>query len=72
MGIKIAVAAEGPMPGRTPTSVPSRQPIKAKRTFIGWSAMANPFNNNCRVSIALPYTPKRPTGNGAASQWTNT
>jgi hypothetical protein len=51
-GIKIAVAAEGPMPGRTPISVPSRQPTRAKRRLVGWSAVANPCSSRCRVSIA--------------------
>ena len=55
-GIRMAVAAEGPRPGKTPTSVPSRQPIRAKRRFIGWSAMANPFSSKCSVSIAPPRT----------------
>ena len=50
-GIKMAVPAEGPMPGRTPIKVPRRQPTSAKRRFIGWSAVANPFSSSVRVSM---------------------
>jgi hypothetical protein len=41
-GIRIAVPAAGPRPGRTPISVPSTQPASAKARFAGVSAEAKP------------------------------
>src|SRR5215213_3375597 len=37
-----AIAPVGPMPGRTPTTVPRKAPISAKRRLWGSSAMAKP------------------------------
>ncbi len=33
MGIISATVVEGPMPGRTPTTVPKKHPMKADRRF---------------------------------------
>src|SRR3972149_2674104 len=48
-GSKIEMPAKGPMPGNTPTSVPTRQPIKAYQRLSGWKAMANPCARLIRV-----------------------
>jgi hypothetical protein len=42
MGIKIAVPAAGPNPGRTPMRVPRTQPIKANMRFMGIVATEKP------------------------------
>jgi len=36
------IVAAGPNPGSTPTIVPNKAPIKAKRRFTGLKAMPNP------------------------------
>jgi hypothetical protein len=41
-GISIAIVAIGPTPGSTPISVPTRQPTKPRKRFIGESAVAKP------------------------------
>jgi hypothetical protein len=35
VGSNNAIAAVGPMPGRTPMSVPTKTPIKQKKRFAG-------------------------------------
>src|SRR5688572_26235187 len=50
-GIRIAVPAAGPRPGRTPMSVPRMQPISAKVRFCRLSAAAIPVIRYCSVSI---------------------
>ena len=42
-GISIAQPAAGPMPGSTPISVPSNDPIKANRRFWSVKATENPI-----------------------------
>jgi hypothetical protein len=41
-GMRMAIAAAGPSPGSTPTSVPSRQPTNANMRFAGVTAAAIP------------------------------
>jgi hypothetical protein len=36
-------------------SVPRMQPTRAKRRFIGWRAVANPFSSSVRVSIRSSF-----------------
>ena len=48
-GSSIAVPATGPIPGRTPTSVPRRQPTRAKSRLAGWSAVAKPPSRSARL-----------------------
>src|SRR5437763_282453 len=43
IGSSIAMVATGPMPGSTPISVPSRQPISAKNRLIGVTATPKPM-----------------------------
>src|SRR5439155_5568567 len=51
-GKRIAMAAVGPSPGRTPTSVPRSEPTKAMNRFVGVSAAANPFARCGKTSMA--------------------
>jgi hypothetical protein len=41
-GRSSAMAPTGPMPGNTPTTVPTTTPMKQASRFAGVSAMANP------------------------------
>ena len=41
-GSRMAIPETGPMPGRTPTSVPMKQPNAAQKRFCQVSAMDNP------------------------------
>jgi hypothetical protein len=42
-GSRRAIAPAGPIPGRTPTSVPTKQPTQQNITFIGVRAILNPI-----------------------------
>src|SRR5262249_15108654 len=48
-GSRIEIPDSGPMPGSTPTSVPTRQPRNAYQTLSNCSATANPCSRLCRV-----------------------
>src|SRR6478736_2968598 len=50
-GSRIAMVAIGPIPGRTPISVPSMQPAKQSRILVGDSAMPRPWPRFCRSSM---------------------
>src|SRR5687768_9757373 len=54
MGSSMATATAGPMPGRTPTAVPSTQPTKAHSKFAGVMAVAKPCRSALRMSISEP------------------
>src|SRR6478752_2543668 len=54
MGSNMATATAGPMPGSTPTAVPSRQPTKAHIKFAGVIAVAKPCSSALRMSISNP------------------
>jgi hypothetical protein len=54
IGKSSATVSAGPMPGSTPTAVPSSTPISANKRFIGWIATARPFNRETKASIAVP------------------
>jgi hypothetical protein len=49
IGSSIAIVAVGPIPGRTPTSVPRNTPTKHHRRFSGLSAVDSP---SARLSIS--------------------
>ena len=51
-GIRMAVPAAGPSPGRTPISVPRMQPINANARFCQLMAAARPVIRCCNVSTA--------------------
>src|SRR5690242_11096712 len=60
-GSRIEMPDSGPMPGSTPTSVPTRQPRNAYQTLSSCNATANPFSRLCRVaSTILPLVAERP------------
>ena len=63
-GSRMAVPATGPMPGSTPTSMPSTQPISANRRFAGSSAVAKPCSRSSKLLNAAPQIPSKPAGNG--------
>jgi len=42
VAMRIAMAAPGPNPGNTPTSVPNRTPMKQMRRLEGIKIMENP------------------------------
>jgi hypothetical protein len=46
MGRSIAIPAVGPIPGRTPISVPNMQPLSAKNKFCKERALENPVSNS--------------------------
>src|SRR5262249_53514043 len=48
-GSRIEMPESGPMPGSTPTSVPTRQPRNAYQTLSNCSATANPCSRLWRV-----------------------
>lgn len=51
MGSSMATATAGPMPGSTPTAVPSAQPTRAHRRLAGVAAVAKPASNASKISI---------------------
>src|SRR5205085_12685144 len=54
MGSSMATATAGPMPGSTPTAVPSTQPTKAHNRLIGVIAVAKPCRREAKMSISDP------------------
>src|SRR5262249_52817198 len=58
-GSSMAMVAIGPMPGRTPISVPISAPASAKNRFAGVSATPKPVTRLLSSSIALPLGPDR-------------
>src|SRR6185369_8299005 len=54
MGSNMATATAGPMPGNTPTAVPSTQPTKAHSKFAGVIAVTKPCRSALRISISEP------------------
>jgi hypothetical protein len=58
-GKRRVIAAAGPRPGKTPTSVPMTTPRKQNRRFWGWNATWNPVITLWNRSITAPLrTPK--------------
>src|SRR5688572_15618267 len=51
IGSSSATVSAGPMPGSTPTAVPSMTPTKAKSRLIGWRATKRPWPRAANVSI---------------------
>ena len=50
-GSSKAMANAGPIPGKTPTSVPKNVPSKPYIRFCAESALENPSSNRLRLSI---------------------
>src|SRR5204863_2462541 len=60
IGSSMAMVGIGPMPGRTPISVPSRQPISANPRFLNESAAPKPVARLWnRSNSILPAPPGR-------------
>src|SRR5512138_3350157 len=69
IGRSMAMVAVGPMPGSTPTSVPSRQPRKQKAMLCGCSATDRPSPRLAIKSIsAHPEDRPRPRLDPGAEQ----
>jgi hypothetical protein len=51
-GIRRAMVAAGPMPGKTPIKVPTKQPTRQRARFTGVIAMPNPVSMLENISIA--------------------
>src|SRR5258705_6012447 len=52
MGSSSATVIAGPMPGSTPTAVPSSTPITAYSRFIGVAASAKPWSSQLKLSMS--------------------
>ena len=51
IGSSMATATAGPMPGNTPTAVPSAQPTRAHNKLAGVMAVAKPAIKALKISI---------------------
>ena len=51
IGSSSATVIAGPMPGSTPTAVPTITPIRASSRFIGVAAVAKPSSRKPKFSI---------------------
>ena len=87
IGSRIEMPASGPMPGSTPTSVPTRQPRNAYHSTAGCSATEKPSprdsmapiiwsrcrtENRCPLFLASLLEPKMPRSSGDLSAFPNT
>ena len=54
IGSRSAIASAGPIPGRTPTSVPSKVPRSPKPKFVRVRALAKPSRSEFTLLIAAP------------------
>ena len=52
IGSSIATVNAGPIPGSTPTAVPSVTPISAQSRLIGVNAIENPWKSPASTSIS--------------------
>ena len=69
IGSRMLMPDSGPMPGSTPTSVPTRQPMKAYQRLSGCKATEKPCSRLTRVlSTSGPRNPNGPVGSGAFRQ----
>src|SRR3954470_19192911 len=64
IGSSMATATAGPMPGSTPTAVPSAQPNRAHSRLAGVMATAKPCRSAFRMSMAC----SDPAGVGQARE----
>ena len=67
MGRRRAMVAAGPIPGKTPIKVPSKQPTRHMKTLVNVRATPKPVAIFWKTSIN-GYIPKIPTGVGILSQ----
>jgi hypothetical protein len=54
IGSKSAIARAGPIPGRTPTSVPSKVPRRPKPKLVRVRALTKPSRSAFTLLIAAP------------------
>jgi hypothetical protein len=54
-GKRIDIAPTGPIPGRTPTSVPIKTPRKQYAIFVGSSPIEKPYKRLVKTSINLLF-----------------
>jgi hypothetical protein len=54
IGRRSAIASAGPMPGKTPTRVPSKVPRSPKPKFVRVRALAKPSISEFTLFIAAP------------------
>src|SRR6185312_5614227 len=54
IGSRIATATAGPMPGSTPTAVPSAQPTRHHSRLTGVMAAAKPLMRALKISMSEP------------------
>src|SRR5262249_60581584 len=57
IGSSMAMVGIGPIPGSTPISVPSRQPIRQKPRFLSETAAPKPVARFCRMSNSMLAAP---------------
>jgi hypothetical protein len=62
-----AMVTVGPNPGRTPTMVPTRAPMKQAMRFTQVRELMKPFNKRFHPSMLAPY-PKIPLGKSMYNQ----
>src|SRR5262252_4351011 len=68
-GNRIEMPDSGPMPGSTPTSVPTRQPRNAYHSMSGCNATEKPSSRECRVaSTSYVLESERPDGERRAQR----
>src|ERR1041385_1160969 len=59
MGSRIEMPASGPIPGSTPTSVPTRQPRNAYHSTAGCNATEKPSQSESNAFIAVSWSRRR-------------
>ena len=55
IGSSSATVMAGPMPGSTPTAVPTMTPIRASSRFIGVAAVMKPSIRKPKFPMSPPY-----------------
>jgi hypothetical protein len=60
IGSSIATAVAGPMPGSTPTAVPSVQPTSAHSRLTGVPAVAKPPSSCVQISVTASLSKSTP------------
>jgi hypothetical protein len=63
-----AIVAVGPKPGRTPTIVPIKAPMKQAKRFTIVREFTNPLYRRLNPSTAVPPYPKIPRGKSTYNQ----
>ena len=64
-----AIVTVGPNPGRTPTTVPTKAPMKQARRLTRLRELMKPFRSGLKSFHASPLYPKIPLGKSMYSQY---